>query len=199
MLKESISGVRGIVGDGFAPELVVDYCKAFSVFLEDGPIVIARDSRPHGKVISELASAALRMAGRSIIDIGIQSTPTAEVVVERTDAAGGIIITASHNPIEWNALKFLKSDGMFLDAVDFQKLLTLKSQSFRWATHDEIGKYEFLENAQKYHIDSIIWLPWLDGDTIRKGNFKVVLDSNGGTGSIALLPLLEKLNCEVIQ
>ncbi len=199
MLKESISGVRGIVGEGFTPEVIVDYCRAFSELLAEGPIIIARDSRPHGKVISELASAAFRLAGRDIIDIGIQSTPTAEVVVERTNAAGGIIITASHNPIEWNALKFLKSDGMFLDALDFQKLLTLKNQSFRWAIHDEIGKYEFLEDAQNYHIDSIIWLPWLDGETIRKANFKVVLDSNGGTGSIALLPLLEKLNCEVIE
>lgn len=198
MLKESISGVRGIVGKDLTSDLIADYCQAFSEFLPEGPIVIARDSRPHGEAISNLVASLLRLAGRDIIDIGIQATPTAEVVTERTKAAGGIIITASHNPIEWNALKFIKSDGLFLNSVEFNKLLTLKKQRLRWANYDKVGKYEFLREAEKYHIDSIIWLPWLEAQIIREANFKVVFDANGGTGAVAMFPLMEKLGCEVI-
>ncbi len=199
MLKESISGVRGIVGEDLTPEIIIYYCHAFSALLPQGPIVVARDSRPHGEAIASLVSSVLRLAGRDIIDIGIQSTPTAEVVTERTKSAGGIIITASHNPIEWNAMKFIKSDGLFLNAVEVDKLLTLKQQNLKWATFDKCGSYEFLKNGQNYHIDAVIWLPWLDAEIIRKSGFKVVLDANGGTGAIAMIPLLDKLGCDVIQ
>jgi len=199
MLKESISGVRGIVGDGLDPKIIVEYCAAFSKILPEGPIILGRDSRPHGEPITALVASTLRLAGRNIIDIGIQATPTVEVVTERTDAAGGIIVTASHNPIQWNALKFLKGDGMFLDQKDFDALRAEMKAAPEWAPHNEVGNYQFLENAEQYHLDAIIWLPWLDGETIRNARFKVVLDSNCGTGSIALLPLLEKLGCEVVS
>lgn len=202
MLKESISGVRGIVGDGLTPEVIIQYCAAFAELLPKGAVVVARDSRPSGTAISQFVCSALRLAGRDVLDIGIQSTPTAEIITETSTAAGGIIITASHNPIEWNALKFLKSDGTFLNAEEFEKLLELKNNmpkgNFEWATHDEIGKYKRLYKQQSLHIDAILKLEWLDIEVIRKARFRVVLDSNGGTGAIALLPLLEKLECEVI-
>jgi phosphomannomutase len=202
MLKESISGVRGIVGEGLTPEVIIRYCAAFATFLPQGAIIVARDSRPSGAAISDLLCSSLRLAGRDVVAIGIQSTPTAEIITAISEAAGGIIITASHNPIEWNALKFLKSDGTFLNALEIEKLLELKNdmteRNFGWALHDKIGNLSFLEFAEENHVDAILKLEWLDIEAIRKARFKVVLDSNGGTGSIALMPLLEKLGCEVI-
>ncbi len=199
MLKESISGVRGIVGESFTPEVIAKYCGAFASMLPPGPIVIARDSRPSGRSIERFVSSTLRLAGRDIIYIGIQATPTAEIITDKTKASGGIIITASHNPIEWNALKFLREDGLFLGADDFKKLRAATKREIAWASHSEIGSEKVIANAENYHIDAIIWLPWLEAGIIRDAKLKVVLDANSGTGAIVLLPLLEKLGCEIVQ
>jgi len=199
MLKESISGLRGLVGDGLDPEVITAYCAAFSKILPAGPIVIARDSRPSGGPIAQLVCATLKLLGRDTIYVGIQTTPTAEVITERTDAAGGIIITASHNPPEWNALKFVGKDGIFFDTDEFEKLKAVSLEKPNWVAYNAIGGGESLDDAARMHIDAIIWLPWLEAHAIRDARFKVVVDANGGTGSIVLLPLLEKLGCEVIS
>jgi phosphomannomutase len=197
MLKESISGVRGIVGEGLVPAVIERYCAVFCAILPRGKIVVARDTRPTGKAISALVCATLNLMGRDAIDIGIQATPTAEVAVKKMNAAGGIIVTASHNPAEWNALKFLKRDGIFLERADFLTLRESLDKEPVWAKHDAIGKTRIYRKAELDHIEAIKAVKWLSFDRIRKAHLNVVLDANGGTGAIALVPLLKMLGCEV--
>jgi len=199
LLKESISGVRGIVGDGLTPELLIAYCSAFARILPRGPIVVGRDSRGSGGAISNLVCGALRLASRDVIDIGVQATPTVEVYVDEVEAAGGIIITASHNPAEWNALKFLGRGGLFLDSKGFEQLLKAKGEKPSWSRYDGVGGYCFREDATEFHIERVLGLRFIDIDRIRSRRFRVVVDANGGTGGVALLPMLHKLNCEVIE
>ena len=199
MLKESISGVRGIVGAGFTPEVVERYCLALDRFLPPGPILLARDTRPSGVPISRLISSILNLTGRDVLDAGIQTTPTAEVATEKSEAAGGIIVTASHNPAEWNALKFLRGDGLFLDDEDFRKLHDVMDISAKWSIHSALGSLSEFSGAAKMHIEAIKSLPWLDFAAIRKAGYRVAYDANGGAGAAAMLPLLEELGCEVVE
>ena len=197
VLKESISGVRGVVGEGLTPEVLINYCGAFSATLSDGPIVVGRDSRPSGEAISRVVCGALQLAGRDVVDIGIQTTPTVELYTELIGAAGGVIVTASHNPAQWNALKFIEKGGLFLSVEGFARLLSKKEEAAKWARFDRIGKRETATDAAARHIDEILRLNWLDAAAIRDAHLRVVVDANGGTGGIVLLPLLEKLGCEV--
>ncbi|MCK5833435.1 phosphoglucosamine mutase [bacterium] len=199
MLKESISGVRGIVGRGLNPEILLNYCSAFAEILEPGKIVVGRDSRTSGDAISRLVCGTLQLAGREVVDIGIQATPTVEVYVDEIDAAGGIIITASHNPSEWNALKFLGKGGLFLDSLAFTDLQSHIKKQPAWVKFDSIGEIVEGKHPVEKHIDRVLGLPYIDIQSIRKRRFKVVVDANGGTGAIALLPLLVKLNCNIIE
>jgi len=199
MLKESISGVRGIVGEGLTPELILRYCAAFAKILGDGALLVARDSRPSGRAIAKLVNSALQLAGRDVVDIGVQATPTAEIAVKTLDCAGGIVITASHNPAEWNALKFIDNGGIFLDGKGFERLRSAMVNEPRWAKFDKVGGYILNEKAVEYHLDRILRLPFMDYEAIRARKFRVVLDANGGTGAIAALPLLEHLNCEIFE
>lgn len=197
MLKVSVSGIRGIVGEGFDPPMVVKYLTAFSKILLDGPIVIGRDSRPSGGAIKNLVSSVLRLLGRDVIDIGIQTTPTCEIAVKKLGAVGGVVITASHNPSEWNALKLLDADGMFLDEFGFDRLKKALTGDVKWANYDRIGFEKIIPDAYKLHIDSILSLRWIDVKKIKKARLKVAVDANGGTGGIAIIPLLERLNCRI--
>ncbi len=197
MLKESISGVRGIVGGSLDSEVIARYSAAFANIMPPGEIIIARDSRPSGEKIAREICGILNRAGRDTVDIGIQATPTAEIVTAETDAIGGIIITASHNPIEWNGMKFLNDCGMFLGAEDFEMLRTTAAKT-ELPSEDATGISEIMPDAERFHINAILDLPWLDKEAIRKAKITVALDANGGTGSVVLLPLLEKLECRVI-
>jgi len=198
MLKESISGVRGIVGNELNPEVIRRYIRGLHDFLPEGPIVVARDSRPSGQGIASLICGLCMLYGRDVMDIGIQSTPTTELVVDKTQASGGIIVTASHNPQQWNALKFLRSDGLFLDGKELEEVRASMDVEDKWARWNEVGNYISYKNSPQTHIDSIIWLPWLEASRIREKKFRVVLDANHGTGSIVLIPLLKQLGCEII-
>jgi len=195
----SISGLRGIVGDGLTPELVVKYTSAFGYFSK-GKIVIGRDTRNTGEMIRNLVTSSLVSVGCEVIDLGICPTPTVELAVLDLKAQGGIVITASHNPIEWNALKFINSAGMFITEQEKNKIEKLvQDQKIKFASWDKIGKVSKDSFQIEKHISKILNLSLIQQEKIREKRFKVVIDCVNGAGSFASPILLEKLGCEVIK
>ncbi len=207
-LIKSISGIRGTIGgsigDNLTPQDIVSCTAAFGHWVLQttgkNTIVIGRDARISGELVSSLVSSTLRALGINIIDLGLSTTPTVEVMVTELEAAAGIILTASHNPKQWNALKLLNHKGEFISAADGAKVLSyIDSPEIVYAEIDELGTYTSMSNAIEIHIQKILDLPMVDVEAIRAKKFKVVLDSVNSTGSISMTPLLETLGCEVIQ
>ena len=193
MLKISISGVRGTVPDSLTDEICSDFAKSFGTYLKSGSIVIGRDTRTSSEHIKNTVVKGLISCGIKVIDIGIAATPTVGVMVRHLRASGGIIITASHNPEPWNGIKFVRSDGIFLNAGQAKVLLDIYySKKFI-----SKGKGRAISNktAGKIHIAKI--LKQVDVKLIRKAKFKVALDSVNGAGSVATPMLLKKLGCKV--
>ena len=195
-LITSISGIRGIYGKTLTNSIVSDYIQSFSNIQSIGKILLAQDSRPHGKEIYKAACKILTSLGRDVISCGIIPTPTAQFIIKEQKLAGGIVITASHNPIEWNGLKFLDDDGCFLNADKMDKVLSQDSKS---VTDNNTGKIIESENAYQDHIENVLNLSCIDIDKIKTKNFKVVVDTVNGAAYKALPELLEKLNCNVIK
>jgi phosphomannomutase len=189
-LMRSISGIRGIVGDSLTPQTIISHTKAFLDLLGAKKIVLGRDSRPTGSDIAEIVCGVCNLCGVEVADAELATTPTVELLVEKFKADGGIIITASHNPIEWNALKFLNSKGMFLGPDEVKEL---------FAKADEFGKKESISNGDEMHIKATIALPFVDAQKIKERKFKVAVDAVNGAGSFALPKLLEALGCEVVK
>jgi phosphomannomutase len=200
-LMRSVSGVRGIVGSDLTPEVVARYAAAFArVVAEQGgrAVVLARDARTSGPVFAAAAAAGLRAAGLTVIDCGMVPTPTAQLAVEHHGAGGGIIITASHNPVEWNALKFVGADGMFLDRTVIERLFALvDAGGVRWVRWDAIGGTEVDAAAVRRHIDAVLALPFVAVEEIRRHSFHVVLDCVRGAGATIMPALLGELGCRV--
>ena len=198
-LMISISGIRGVVGETLLPQDVLRFSLAFARVVGMGRIVIGRDNRASGEWISRLVTAALLSAGNDVVDIGIAPTPTVEIVTKKLGATGGVIITASHNSAEWNALKFVGKNGIFLNESELGQLLSFAaSSSFQYAGFDETGTLEKREDGVDMHIENILSLPYLELDAIRRRRFRVVYDPNGGAGVMLIPKLLKKLGCEVI-
>jgi len=189
-LMRSISGIRGIVGKTLTPQTVISHTKAFLELLKAKRIVIGRDSRPTGVNIAEMVCGVCTLCGVEVMDAGLATTPTVELLVEQFKADGGIIVTASHNPIEWNALKFLNSRGMFLGPSEVKELFTRA---------DAFGKKDSIPNGDEIHIKATIALPYVDTQKIKERKFKVAVDAVNGAGSFALPKLLELLDCEVVK
>ncbi|MBN1499564.1 MAG: phosphoglucosamine mutase [Spirochaetes bacterium] len=195
-LMKSISGIRGVVGDTMTPELILQTAYGFARYVKSGKVVIGRDGRPTGETISELMEASLQMLGCDVIDLGTVPTPTVQIMVEELGAAGGIVISASHNPIEWNAFKLINSDGTFLNSVQIKKFFSFCEMPPLLKKYDRMGKKYFEDRAFSVHINKVLDI--IDVKNIRKNKFKVVLDSVNGSGSYITRELFEKLNCEVI-
>ena len=194
-LIKSISGIRGIFGETLNQATVEHYAKIFSIIQPRGDILLARDTRPHGKELYQSISKELTYCGRNVINCGIIPTPTAQFIIKNKKIAGGIVITASHNPIEWNGLKFLDSDGCFLNANKMNKLLSIIPERI---TIDRGNIIEF-KNAHLNHIDNVLNLQCIQIDKIKQKEFKVVVDTVNGAAYKALPELLEKLNCDIIK
>ncbi len=195
----SISGIRGVVGDGLSPQVVVNFAQAFGTYLGNGKVVVGRDSRITGPMVKHAVFSGLLAAGCDVIDIGMCSTPTVQMAVEHLKARGGIAITASHNPIEWNALKLIDSSGLFLDEIQGKKVIKfVEENKFNNVHWDQIGKIEFYQEAIEHHINSILKLSLIDQDLIAEKRFKVVVDCVNGAGGTILPLLLEKLGCDTI-
>ncbi|MGB9664167.1 MAG: phosphoglucosamine mutase [Ignavibacteria bacterium] len=199
-LIKSISGIRGIVGDGLDPQNLVRFSAAFAKFCNYGKIVVGRDSRISGDAFSKIVIGTLMSSGCDVIDIGIVPTPTVQIYVEELKAAGGIVLSASHNPNEWNALKLLNSEGTFLTPIEATRFLeleeNLQTEFKKW---NEMGKYEFIERAYEFHIEKIIKLDIVDVDLIKNKKFKVLVDCVNGAGVKVVPQMLEMLGCEVTK
>jgi len=200
-LIKSISGIRGTIGgtpgDSLTPLDVVKYAGAFGAWIKSRrgkKVVIGRDARISGEMVSALVSSTLQGLGINVIDLGLSTTPTVEIAVPREKAAGGIILTASHNPIQWNALKLLNEKGEFISAADGQQVLTLaESDSIQFADVLQLGSYTQRNDYIKKHIDLIVRHKLVDAKAIRKAKFSVVVDAVNSTGGIAVPALLKAL------
>ena len=192
----SVSGLRGVVGESLTPEIAIRYAAAFAAVAPPGPIVLARDSRPSGRMLAGAINSGLEAAGRATINAGIAATPTVGVLVRKHSAAGGIQITASHNPPPYNGMKLFSAEGRVIPARQGEHVL----QQYRdgrpaWVTHDRLGTGEMLIDTLSQHLDLV--LATVRPEVIRKRKFRVVLDSNHGAGGRLGRRLLEELGCEV--
>ncbi len=209
-LIKSISGIRGTIGgrvnENLTPLDVVKFTSAFGTWLQqnnnkkDLTLVIGRDARISGAMINSLVTATLQGLGIHVIDLGLSTTPTVEVMVPELKADGGIILTASHNPKQWNALKLLNHKGEFITGENGAEVLALaESEDFDYAEVDELGTYETRKDGIDIHIEKILNLPAVDAEAIRPKKYKVVVDAVNSTGGIAIPQLLEQLGCEVVK
>ena len=194
----SIAGARGIVGKTIDTDIVRRLTLAFCSILPDGAVVIGRDTRPSGEPFQHSAIDAITSTGRDCIELGVATTPTVEMMVESFGAAGGIIVTASHNPVQWNALKFLDHRGIFITQPVSEKLyaaFAARASSCEAAR----GAVRVHDTAAREHIDAILALDTIDAEAIRKRGFKVVLDCINGAGSVIAPTLLRELGVEVTE
>lgn len=198
-LMVSISGIRGIVGDGLSPDVIVKYASAYADFIEQGKVVVGRDARITGDMVNQIVTGTLLAKGLDVIDIGIVPTPTVQFAVKTLEAQGGIAISASHNPNEWNALKLLNGTGQFMDPEEHEKMKSFLDKENFYESWEKIGKRtEFFEAIDK-HIEAILKINLLDVNKIRARKFKVLLDCVNGAGVYSVPKLLERLGCEFIQ
>ncbi len=206
-LIKSISGIRGtmggVAGENLTPADIVGCTAAFGTWLlQNGNIpkvVIGRDGRISGQMVSSLVTNTLIALGIDVVDLGYSTTPTVEMAVPSEKAGAGIILTASHNPMEWNALKLLNSKGEFISAADGEAFLgLLGSAQIRYASVDKLGSYRMDDDYLEKHVHAILDMQLVDESTIRNKRFKVVVDAVNSTGALAVPLLLSKLNCEVI-
>lgn len=209
-LIKSISGIRGTIGgkvdENLTPLDVVKFTSAFGTWLQnnknkkDLTIVVGRDARISGSMVNSLVTATLQGLGIHVVDLGLSTTPTVEVMVPELHADGGIILTASHNPKEWNALKLLNEKGEFITGENGTEVLALaESQDFDYAEVDDLGKYETRDDAFDIHIQKILNLPMVDVQAIKSKKFKVVVDAVNSTGGIAIPQLLKHFDCEIVK
>lgn len=197
MIIRSISGVRGTAPE-FNSEAIQKYAQAFHTMQPKGVFILGRDTRPSGEEFMDVFAQALILQGRDVINLNIVPTPTVQFMVENTDAAGGIIITASHNPIEWNGLKFVRSDGTFLHPGECEELFNIVDGDIS-LPENEAGLHYPDVNAIQKHVIRVANLSCIKQNEIRKRNFKVVVDAVNGAASQALPVMLEALGCDVIK
>jgi phosphomannomutase len=210
-LIKSISGIRGTIGgntgDNLTPVDAVKFAAAYGAFIiKRNPeakkikVVIGRDARISGKMISNLVANTLVGLGINVIDLGLSTTPTVEVAVPLEKAEGGIILTASHNPKQWNALKLLNEKGEFLNGADGEEILKLaESEDFTFAEVDDLGTYRKNKKYLKKHIKEVLKLDLVDVKAIKKAKFKVVVDGVNSTGGIFIPALLKELGVKCVE
>lgn len=207
-LIKSISGIRGTIGglenNGLTPFDVVKFATAYSFWVKKnfgtGKIVLGRDARVSGEMVNHLVIGALLGSGMDVLDLGLSTTPTVEMAVPHFNAVGGVILTASHNPKQWNALKLLNNKGEFISGVQGQEVLEIAENlsSLNFPEVDELGKYETNSTFADKHIDTILNLPMVDVEAVKNANFKVVVDAVNSTGGIFVPKLLKAMGVEQI-
>lgn len=206
-LIKSISGIRGTIGgrtgDTLNPLDIVKFTTAYATFIrksghsQSNTIVVGRDARISGEMVKNVVCGTLMGVGYDVVNIGLASTPTTELAVTMNDAAGGIIITASHNPRHWNALKLLNEKGEFLTAADGAEVLAIaEKEDFEYADVDHLGKYTEDDTLDNRHIDAVMALKLVDAEAIKNAHFKVAVDSINSVGGIILPKLLDRLGVQ---
>src|SRR5688572_17823396 len=197
-LMVSASGVRGIVGEALTPDVITRFAGAHGSLLGPGPVVTGRDSRPSGAWVLRGAQAALLATGHDVIDVGIAPTPTILFAIRGHDAAGGLAVTASHNPAPWNALKLFGPGGTFLPPAQSEAVArSAREGTPAWVTHDLVGHVRTDDAAIARHRAAILALPGFDLERVRSRRFRVAVDATNGAGSIAVPELLRAIGCEV--
>jgi phosphomannomutase len=200
-LMVSVSGIRGRVGEALTPEVVASYVAAFGAWALKGnpgrPILVGRDSRVSGPMFHRVAIGALQSVGAKVIDIGLTTTPTCQLAVEDHRGAGGIMLSASHNPIEWNALKLIGPLGLFLESHEGAEMRAMMERGIPRAKWDQLGSVESDSGAAERHLERILKIPYLDVAAIRARHFHVALDCVRGAGAVIVPALLERLGCKV--
>ena len=209
-LIKSISGIRGTiggtVGDNLTPIDAVKFASAYGTFIKNNTnsksptVVVGRDARISGSMISQLVINSLIGLGIDVIDLGLSTTPTVEIAVPLEKADGGIILTASHNPKQWNALKLLNNKGEFLDAEAGAEILTIaENDGYSFSDVDNLGSISVNNTYIDKHIDAVLNLKLVDAEKVRQANFKVVVDAVNSTGGITIPQLLRKMGVEVVE
>jgi phosphomannomutase len=201
-LMVSVSGIRGRVGDALTPEVVARYASAFGAWcLAQGGsrrIVVGRDSRVSGPMFHRIVVGTLQLVGCDVIDIGLTTTPGCQLAVEHHHAAGGVMLSASHNPIEWNALKLIGSTGLFLEASQGAAMRGLLETGIATAPWDRIGSVTTDADVAARHVATVLAIPYVDVAAIRRRKLKVALDCVRGAGATVMPALLKELGCEVV-
>ena len=200
-LMISVSGIRGRIGEALNPDVVGRYAAAFGAWATASGstrrVIVGRDSRVSGPMLHRVVLSALESVGCEVIDLGMVPTPTVQLAVEHHHAAGGLAITASHNPIEWNALKFIGASGLFLDAADARAMRALLESPIPYVSFDRLGTTREDRDAVRRHVDSILSLSLIDVAGIKGRQFRVALDCVRGAGAPIMLELLRELGCRV--
>jgi len=199
-LITSTSGIRGIIGDGLEPLVAVSYAAAFGTLLKKGKVVVGCDSRPSGGMLLPVVMSGLVSVGIDVIEIGIVPTPTVEIAIKKLKATGGICITASHNPAEWNALKFFNKRGEFITPAQYKKLTKIyHAGRFAFKGHSRLGRVQSQTQWIDEHVRQTLAVKTVNKAAIRRRRFTVVVDAINGAGSVALPLLLRKLGANVIE
>ena len=209
-LIKSISGIRGTIGgqagEGLNPLDIVKFTSAYATLIRktckstSNKIVVGRDARISGEMVRHVVAGALMGMGWDVVDIGLASTPTTELAVTMEGACGGIILTASHNPKQWNALKLLNEQGEFLnDAQGKEALRIAEAGEFGYADADHVGAYRQDQTYNQKHIDSVLALDLVDAEAIKKANFRVAVDAVNSVGGIILPDLLQQLGVAHVE
>jgi phosphomannomutase len=199
-LVKSTSGIRGVVGNGLDPVMVTSYGAAFGTFLKKGKVVVGSDSRPSKDMVKQAVVSGLTAVGIEVVDIGVVPTPTVEIAVKHLKAAGGICITASHNPAPWNALKFFNAHGEFITPEQYRKLDNIFNESrFDYKPVGGLGRVTCQADWIDRHIARTLSVGTVNRAAVRKRRFKVVVDAVNGAGSEALPRLLEKMGVKVFR
>jgi phosphomannomutase len=200
-LMIGVSGIRGRVGEALTPEVVARYAAGFGAWASrrghSKRVVVGRDSRVSGPLFHRVVLSALQSVGCDIVDIGLTTTPTCQLAVEHHHAAGGLMISAGHNPIEWNALKCIGPTGLFLENAEGVEMRALIEQGIPRATWDKLGTIEEDSGAVERHIARVLSIPYVDVEGIRRRQFHVALDCVRGAGAVIMPALLERLGCRV--
>jgi phosphomannomutase len=212
MLINSISGIRGTiggsVGKGLTPPDIVRFATGYGAWILSQPkpnkldkplVVIGRDARMSGRLVNDLVTSTLNALGVNVVDLGLSTTPTVELAVPELEANGGIIITASHNPKEWNALKLLDSRGEFLSASEGEKVIELADSEIEFANVDDLGVTSCDDSWLQWHVDHVLALDLVNASSIRGAGLKVAVDAVNSSGGIAIPMLLEALGVEVVK
>tara|TARA_B110000444_G_scaffold200883_1_gene192517 strand:- start:2647 stop:4023 length:1377 start_codon:yes stop_codon:yes gene_type:complete len=209
MLIKSISGIRGTIGgepgEGLTPHDIVKFATGYGAWVlrnsssKNLRVIIGRDARISGEMVSSLVTSTLNGMGISVLDLGLSTTPTVELVVPQLNSAGGIIITASHNPKNWNALKLLDSNGEFLSASSGDEILKLSEKAFNFTDVDSIGKTTSDDKWLKWHVQHVLGLNLVDVNSIKKAGLKIAVDGVNSSGGIAVPLLLQAMGVEVVK
>ena len=203
-LMVSISGIRGVIGSTLTPEVIINYVTGFGAYCKDrhsGPltIVVGRDGRITGAAVTDMITSALTMSGINVMDIGICPTPTVQLAVEHEHAAGGISVTASHNPMQWNGMKFIAPTGLFLDATENAAFWAYAAKPQAYVPWDAIGVVTRRGDWIGRHAAMVLALPLVNADVVRKRRFRVVVDCVNAAGGAIVPALLRDLGCDVIE